>query len=176
MEMKRRVHLVFLLVALIAAAAAMISATNWYGAARLGDSIARGERGEAPELRLVQAMKSARDGDAEAAIRAYKDVIENGREDIRQAALFDLGNLYLRQALRSGTAEADRYMPLIELAKQSYRTLLRANSDDWEARYNLEQALRLAPEYDEVAAPDAEALVPKERAVTTMQGHQLVLP
>ena len=44
------------------------------------------------------------------------------------------------------TDDAGGSRTLVELAKQGYRELLRLEPDYWPARYNLEQALRLAPE------------------------------
>ncbi|MFI4923281.1 MAG: MxaK protein, partial [Burkholderiales bacterium] len=93
------------------------------------------------------------------------------------AAKFNSANLNLRDALakRSEHAEGEA-LPLIELAKQSYREVLRADSDNWDARYNLERALRLAPEKEE---GDAAGLLPPlgmERAITTMKAFTLGLP
>ena len=53
--------------------------------------------------------------------------------------------MYLRQGAGDG-ADAVRSLPLIEQAKARYRALLRIAPDDWDARYNLERALRVAPE------------------------------
>lgn len=61
------------------------------------------------------------------------------------AARYNLANGYLREALNADRASG-RYRSLIELAKQRYRDLLAENPDHWDARYNLELALRMAPE------------------------------
>jgi mxaK protein len=182
--MKRRsAHFGFAALALIAAGLACAYGWQWRQAQQLNAAIAMGGQGDAPveerpapESQLARALALARNGASDAAIKAYKVLSESDRDDIKQAALYNLGNLYLREALKDGSAEAARYMPLIELSKQSYRSLLRMNATDWDARYNLEQALRLAPEYDDTAMQEGESPVPKERAITTMQGHQLVLP
>ena len=68
-------------------------------------------------------------------------------------------------------------LPLIELAKQRYRDALRDRPDDWDARYNLERALWLAPEIETAqAAEEEEEQAPRERVVTTLQGVRLDLP
>jgi mxaK protein len=54
----------------------------------------------------------------------------------------------------------------LELAKQRYRDLLRVNPLDWDARYNLERALRLAPE----EAAFAEDAVPAEQRQVMLPG------
>ena len=56
-------------------------------------------------------------------------------------------------------------------------TNLRERPDDWEARYNLERALWLAPEIEQAAAAEDEGPEPpRERVVTTLQGVRLDLP
>ncbi|MBU6487966.1 MAG: hypothetical protein KGQ57_09085 [Burkholderiales bacterium] len=103
--------------------------------------------GEAPrQIVLARAVALAAEGNFPEATRRYESLLEAGPVDeIGRAALFDLGNAYLRQG--AGTAaDAPRSLPLIEQAKAHYRALLRVAPGDWDARYNLERALRLAPE------------------------------
>ena len=64
---------------------------------------------------------------------------------IGQAARYNLANHYLREGLRPDQPGA-RKRPLIELAKQRYRDLLLIDPENWNARYNLEVALRISPE------------------------------
>ena len=61
------------------------------------------------------------------------------------ASRFNLANHYLNQGLRKDLSGEQR-RPLLGIAKQRYRDLLLANPDDWDARVNLEHALRAAPE------------------------------
>ena len=128
------------------------------------------------EVRLARATALARAGEPEAATRLYSGLIEPGNVDaVGRAALFDLGNLYLRQGLPSATTTTaptegpdPATSPLVELAKQRYRDLLRLAPDDWDARHNLERALRLSPEEEEaVAEPDNE---PVERRNVQLRG------
>ncbi len=90
-------------------------------------------------------------------------------------ALYNAGNLHLRQALALAERNALVQTPQpAEMAKRQFRMALRADPAFWPARYNLERALRLAPEGDE----DAPLPPPQqsERAVTTMRGFTLGLP
>lgn len=104
------------------------------------------ERGASREARLASAIalsSAKRYGEAGSGFEA---LVEDGPPDaIGRAALFDLANMYLRQGAGDG-AEALRSLPLVEQAKAHYRALLRVAPDDWDARYNLERALRVAPE------------------------------
>jgi mxaK protein len=69
---------------------------------------------------------------------------------LRLAVLFNLGNTYLEQASAIDLKkDADLALPLIELAKESYRELLRLDSRHWDAKYNLERALQLSPDVGE---------------------------
>jgi mxaK protein len=60
-------------------------------------------------------------------------------------AYFNRGNINLREALKLSSSDG-RQIPLVELAKQDYRSALALDSSMWNARYNLEVALRVVPE------------------------------
>jgi mxaK protein len=184
MAMRRRtLHLAFGLGCAVAGGLAGYFAGQWQHAGQINAAITAAGESDAPlneqaspESQLARALALSRQGAADAAIRAYKALAADAPDDMRLTIGYDLGNLYLREALKDGADEAMRHAPLIELAKQSYRAVLRRNGEDWDARHNLELALRLAPERDDDADASAEPAVPKERAITTMQGHKLVLP
>lgn len=99
-----------------------------------------------PEAILAHANALSQGSSFEEAEFKFNDLIhQNGFNSIGQAAQFNLANAYLRQGLRSdATTSTSRLM--LELAKQRYRNLLRVIPGDWDARYNLELALQLAPE------------------------------
>jgi mxaK protein len=124
---------------------------------------------DAAEARFARALALAESGDAGAALDIYKALIRSDRPDLKRAALYNVGNLHLREAMKSGPDEAARSLPLVELAKQSYRDLLRIDPGDWDARYNLERALQLAPEVEEAAANEPPE--PPQRAFSTAPGR-----
>ncbi len=153
---RRSWHLVFGAAALACAAAVLVSGLRLRQALEINRAIAQAalpatgkDPAPAPlvaprEVRLARALALAEAGAHDAAFKAYAALIQPGSPDaIGRQALYNLGNLHLRQAI-AGQAST----PTIELAKQRYRDLLRAAPDDWDARYNLERALRLAPEED----------------------------
>lgn len=128
-----------------------------------------------PEASFARALALARAGESEAAVKAYKALIEGDRRDLSQAARYNLGNLYMRDALKDGASEAFRSLPLIELAKQQYRDVLRNEPAHWDARYNLSRALQLAPELEQELEEKDEP--PKrEQSVSTLQGVRIDLP
>src|SRR5690606_20115955 len=112
----------------------------------------------------------------EKALDIYKHLSQSDQAALSVGALYNLGNLHLREALKDGAAEAHRYLPLIELAKQRYREALRRRPDSWDARYNLEAALLLAPEADDPAFEEDEPSDQEDRVISTLPGGRIALP
>jgi mxaK protein len=137
-------------------------------AAKLDDTV--------PEARFARALALSSAGEYEAAVKAYKALVQGGRADLRIAALYNLGNIHMREALKNGADRVAGSLPLVELAKQSYRDLLRDNPADWDARYNLERALWLAPELDEALPEDNNPPEFRRRVVLPAQGFKIELP
>jgi mxaK protein len=77
--------------------------------------------------------------------------------------------------VRAGT-QPGLAIPLLELAKEGYREVLRHDPGQWDARYNLERAQRLLPDPDESLVEPADGRRDAERAVTTMRGYSPGLP
>jgi len=104
---------------------------------------------EPPPVRLARAVMLAKAGDQVQAASLYDALIATSpdlSDPVARIALFDAAGLSLRAGSVDGAAVELRSLPVIADAKNRYRTLLRATPDDWDARYNLERALRLAPE------------------------------
>jgi mxaK protein len=128
-----------------------------------------------PEGRLARAVALSK-YDYDAALAAYKAIIQSNREDLRRIALYDLGDLHLHQAIKAGVADESQSLPLTELAKQSYRDLLRRDPTDWDARYNLERSLRLAPEDADDEEADTGPPDPHEHERSTIADPRMDLP
>lgn len=102
-----------------------------------------------PESRLAYANALSAGGDFEGAEAAFSELIRQFPDsEIGYTAQFNLANAYLRQGMREDQT-ANRRRTMLELGKQRYRAILRSNPDDWQVRFNLERALRLAPEHDD---------------------------
>jgi mxaK protein len=129
------------------------------------------------QIKFARARELDQKNDQAAALALYKSLETESDTSLRNDARFNSGNLYMRkaQALKD-TPMAAQAVPLVELAKQSYREVLRADPQYWDARYNLERALRAQPDADEGTAGEFVAPLNSERAVTTMRGVTLGLP
>jgi mxaK protein len=165
------------LAALVLAATAVDGALLWRDSQR-NSRIAAGtppEDSEVAELRFAQAHALAATGDAEAALNSYRAL--HADPTVGQAARFNSANLLLRQALELRAGEQPgQALPLIELAKEQYRELLRRDPQHWDARYNLERAQRLLPDPPEADQEPATAPQQRERSATTMRAQTLGLP
>jgi mxaK protein len=177
-------------IALLAAAAALAAALaleswqltrsmhlNRELAARLANSSPQAAPTlEDPRLWIAQAQQPAGSAGIAQPAALLRRAADASRGELRQVALYDLGNLYLNEALRVRASGADASaLPLFELAKESYRAVLLEQPDLWDAKFNLELALRAAPDVD----PDdtgAPPILTGERAVTTMRAFTLGLP
>lgn len=101
-----------------------------------------------PQVSFARAYAMQQAGEFDAALGAYA-AIDVPDDRTRAFVNYNLANLYLRRGLEYREQGADDLaLPLIELAKEHYRELLRADSRDWLAKFNLELALRVAPEKD----------------------------
>jgi mxaK protein len=177
---RRLAHALYAAAAIGCSAAAVLQISQLQRATRINAAIANAlEASEfdetAPEARFARALAWSEAGDFEAALQAYKALTEGDDPALKLAASYNLGNLHLREALKDGPDEAFRSLPLVELAKQHYRDVLRRDPYDWDARYNLERALWLAPEADD---PPVEEDPPEQddRVISTVQGARLDLP
>jgi mxaK protein len=127
-------------------------------------------------VRFAIAAEAAASGQAEAALDGWR-ALQSADTPLGRAARFNAANALLRegQRLRTGP-QPGQAIALIELAKESYRELLRQDPGHWAARYNLERAQRLQPDADEAETAPAAAPRDAERAATTMRGVAQGLP
>ena len=180
--MRRRwVHLAFGAGAVVCAALAGFQATRLVEAKRVNAAILSANNGTSvqgsalPEAQLAEANSLARRGQYDAALQRYKTLSRGSRDDLATDALYNAGNLHFREALKQGQDAGVRMLPLLELAKQSYRSALRRDPQRWDARYNLDRALWLAPELDETPTLSIPRNA-ENRVMSTLQSTRADLP
>lgn len=176
---RRLTRAVWLLAAATLVAAAIDAVLWWRNDQRNAQIVAGEVPADAPGLPLpmqfAQAHALAAAGADEAALNRYAAL--QGDSSLGRAARYNSANLLLRQAiaLRAGP-QAGQALALIELAKESYREVLRQDPGHWDARYNLERAQRLVPDPDEAEDLGTESPRAAERSATTMRGYSPGLP
>ncbi len=106
------------------------------------------------QVRFTRATALLNGGELELAEK-HLSIMTNDEQhpEVALAAQFNLANGYLREALHTRESSG-QYRSLIELAKQRYRDLLFTTPEHWDARYNLELALRLSPEMEAYEVDD----------------------
>lgn len=125
-----------------------------------------------PERQFAQAYALQQQRDFRAAVKAYAAIDAPAESQLQLHIKFNLANLYFREAKTLREAgDNDLAMPLIELAKQNYREILRIDSNHWDAKYNLELALILHPETDPVDPLDEMNPERSPRAITKVQSR-----
>lgn len=148
-------HLVFAAVAALCAGMVIYQGLQLHRLQAVNESIAsvttaetHAPAGQEPaRVTLARALALSRAGDVDRAVKEFSRLtVRKPPDATSRVALYDLGNLYLRRGMALNGENAAAAVPFIELAKQRYRDLLRLDPEQWDARYNLERALRLAPE------------------------------
>jgi len=169
-----------LLLLAVPAAIAMLQlreADQWNARIRSGRLLDLPEAGMPTEALFARAAALDAKGDVEGALNLYKRIEEQPGNPRGHDAAYNAATIYLRRATAAGGPAADpQTIPLVELAKEGYRNLLRQDPQDLDARYNLDRALRLMPEDDDDDSGGGNPPIGAERAPTTMRGFTLGLP
>ncbi len=110
---------------------------------------------ESPYGIFTQAYQLQQNGEFDAAIEQYARVENEVDKVFQQSVHYNMATLYMQRAMVVRQAgDHDIATPLIEISKHLYKQLLRFEPTNWPAKYNLEQALKLAPEIKEEKFPD----------------------
>ena len=186
MSRSRRIHTVRVLLALVIGVAAVDGAHLWQDH-RWNQLIAAGRvpadgKDVPAQAQFALAHALAASGAEDAALQRYRGLqglqALQGDSTLGLAASYNSANLLMRQAVvvRAGTQPGNA-VALIELAKEMYRDVLRADPHHWEARYNLERAQRLLADPDEQSdGQPPEMRRESERSSTSMRGNSQGLP
>jgi mxaK protein len=139
---------------------------------------ARVPKDPAPEILLARGVRWVRAGEEDQAIAIYNLLSADRRVDgqLRVAAYYNLGNVYLRRGMSQAQAmKVDRARTAIQIAKEIYRDALRIDPQHWDARYNLETAGYVVPDLP-LADADPEDGPQSKDAWSDMQGFPSGLP
>jgi len=176
---RRVVHCAFGAVALVCATLVTYQTVELVRSNHINAAIASAQTtgldSSVPEAQFAHALALSHTGKSDAALNIYKSLSRSKRADIRLAAFYNTGNVYMRDAARSNADEGFESLPLVELAKQAYRDVLREQPTDWDARYNLERAFWLAPEF-EFEGDESDAPLKEQRVMSTIRGEAVNLP
>jgi len=132
----------------------------------------------APEVRMARAVYLSQHQRYDEALATLNLLLQQTGTEAQAYTRYNLGNLYLRQAMEKAQAgKFNEAMPLLGLAKQAYREALTLDNQFWDAKYNLEVAMRLLPEMDRITSgDDADDLSQKTQLWTTLPGFPRGLP
>lgn len=118
-----------------------------------------------PEVKLATASALSKGHDLAQVESMLSELIDKHKTGpLAVAARFNLANAYLRHGQLADEGGA-KTKPMIELAKQRYRDLLRQHPTHWGARYNLEFALRLAPDVSAHSSDEKNDPIKRVRVV-----------
>lgn len=134
--------------------------------------------GERPEILLARAhslIRQRRLDEAQALVPAAEATADRR---VIAALQYDLANARVRTALRLiEETKIDPAIALINLAKGGYRAALSIRPESWDARYNLDVAMRLVRDFPEVEqSSDEPPLETSERLWTDLPGLPRGLP
>ena len=132
-----------------------------------------GSESDSAHRRFANAYVLQQRHEFKATVQAYAEIQAPPHSQLQMDVKYNLANLYFREALRLHKAgDQDLAMPLLELAKENYKEILRADDAYWDAKYNLELALIVAPELDPVDALGEFNPERSPRAITKIQSRE----
>jgi mxaK protein len=174
---------------LLLAAIATMAISGWLLVSKLRvnsaiSSLAAGNNVEVDPTTASPAMLDAR-----AAFLLRRGRIDEAQPLLDQAAeraspiinvrmLYNMANARMRAAVRSiEKGDFDKAIPLVALAKSEYRSALRIDPMDWNAKYNLDVAMRLVRDLPQAVGEDEEKpLETPEKLWTDLPGVPKGLP
>lgn len=127
-----------------------------------------------PRAHFAKAQQLATEEENDLALEQLTLVLGYAGNPLMADAYFNRGNINLRQALTMTNSDA-RLIPLIELAKQDYRSALSLAPTMWDARYNLEVALRVVSEDPDIDGDFEKNVISSQRSIES-KGFKVDLP
>lgn len=137
---------------------------------------AAGHPGAHGKFALAYARQN--DGDLDGALGTYGQLSEAEQHnvgvgtDLGERLRYNLSTLYLQKAVEAADEQSDQTrLPLVELAKQGFRDVLRENPQHWPSRYNLTRAIALVPDLLEFSAEEDRMPERSPRAPQEARAH-----
>ena len=97
-------------------------------------------------------------GDYQTALQLYNTIENNSDTAFAEKVKYNMGTLYLKQAAKHWNAKGvwayAEVSALRNFAEQSLTEVVRLNNANWDARFNLEYALRIKPPLKKVEKAD----------------------
>lgn len=185
--MKRFFHQLIWLAFIGSGLLTVFISSQWYGISQQNDLIGELLAGQdvalknissaPPEVRLTRAAYLVQQHRTEDALATLSAILELGDNRLKAITRYNLGNLYLNQAIAQvDAARVDEARTSVTLAKQLYKQALHRDSQFWDAKYNLETAMRLMPDFDLINSEDDSGQKPKNPLWTTVPGFPRGLP
>jgi len=162
MGLRQRASVISLSVALMAAVGLVREFVRQHDMRAYNEAVRTEHMAEAARYpgevgQFAAAYAAQREGRYQDARLIYSALERSADPALRVAALYNTANTYLEEASAIDMrTDADRVVPLIELAKRSYREALAQDPGQWDARYNLERALLLLPDAYDKAVVEVE--------------------
>lgn len=190
MTMKKYLPILYPLSWLLLAASLITAAINTLEVIRLdnqNDLISQLQEGQdinanelasaLPETRLARATYLQKQHKAQDALENLSLILNQGDTKLQAKTRYNVGNIYLRQAIdQVESGHIDEAKTLVTLAKQSYKEALMRDSSFWDAKYNLEVAMRLLPDFDCINIEEPPADQKVNPLWTTVPGFPRGLP
>ena len=131
-----------------------------------------------PALQLARATYLKKKHRYKEAQAGLSKIINQGSQEIQSITRYNLGNTYLSEAIELAEAmQINEATALAALAKQAYRQALALDSRYWDAKYNLEVAMRLLPEMDRITMEKDDPIPEKKAKLwATVPGFPRGLP
>lgn len=104
-------------------------------------------------------------------------LVERGGPKIAARFYYDVGNARARRAVGAiESSQIDKAIPEVRLAKDAFRSALRADPDLWDARYNLDVVMRLVRDFPEFEGGEEETKAQPKKLWTDLPGRPRGLP
>ncbi|MGH8531715.1 MAG: hypothetical protein ACREV1_03045, partial [Gammaproteobacteria bacterium] len=130
-----------------------------------------------PEVMFARAHWLMQKNRGDEAIELFNRLEGKGDPEFRARLHYNLGNLYLTRAIAlTERSEFAHAFTLTMLAKDLYREALRLDSRDWDAKYNLEVAMRLVPDLPQAETDEPDKQRRQQGLWSSIPGFPRGLP